>query len=168
MSFLVKAFSCQHLLKFSLNTAFKTGDRCFAKTILGAITGKAKLLGGAFEKKKPLPVETDPHKLVNYCCGSNIYKEGEDVKLKSDDEYPEWLWTLRLGPPPPLEEMDPNTKEYWERFFFLQQIRRLRMKAAKIKKKKFVNEGDKLYKLNKLRFRALAYKKYGAGYDKPP
>jgi large subunit ribosomal protein L54 len=30
-------------------------------------------------------------------CGSNLLKEGEDIKLKPDDEYPDWLWTLRTG-----------------------------------------------------------------------
>lgn len=48
-------------------------------------------------EKKVLPVETDPEKLVNYVCGSNILKQGQDVKLSSDSEYPEWLWNLRLG-----------------------------------------------------------------------
>ncbi|XP_042898265.1 large ribosomal subunit protein mL54 [Parasteatoda tepidariorum] len=152
----------------SLIQCVKNSNRFFAKTILGSLTGKSgKVLGGAFDKKKPLPVETDPQKLVNYCCGCNINKEGEDPKLLEDSEYPEWLWTLRPGPPPPLEEMDPNTKEYWERLFFLQRIRGLRLKRAKIKKKLFVNEEDKIYKLRKLRFRALAHK-YSAGYDKPP
>lgn len=56
---------------------------------------KGKLAAGG--KKKEFPVETDPHKLVNYCCGSNIYKEGEDVKLKPESEYPEWLWSIRTG-----------------------------------------------------------------------
>jgi len=64
-------------------------------------------------------VETDVHKLINYVCGTNIYKEGEDVKIKPDSEYPSWLWTIRTGPPPPLEEMDPNTKEYWRRLRLL-------------------------------------------------
>lgn len=66
-------------------------------------------------EKKILPVETDAEKLVNYVCGSNIYKQGEDVKLKSDNEYPDWLWNLRVDKPPSLEEMDPNTLEYWKR-----------------------------------------------------
>lgn len=48
-------------------------------------------------EKKIIPVETDPQKLVNYVCGSNLLKEGEDIKLKPDDEYPDWLWTLRTG-----------------------------------------------------------------------
>lgn len=84
------------------------------------------MLGGAMKKKKAgkvgpvmekkvLPVETDPIKLVSYVCGSNIFKTGEDVRIKPDSEYPEWLWNVRTGPPPPLEELDPNTKEYWRR-----------------------------------------------------
>lgn len=45
-----------------------------------------------------LPVETDPEKLVNYVCGSHPVKENrEDLKIKDDSEYPEWLWTLRTG-----------------------------------------------------------------------
>jgi large subunit ribosomal protein L54 len=64
-------------------------------------------------------VETDVNKLVNYVCGTNIYKEGEDVKIKPDSEYPSWLWTIRTGPPPSLEEMDPNTKQYWRKMRLL-------------------------------------------------
>lgn len=66
--------------------------------------------------KKELLVETDTHRLQTHVCGTNLLKEGgEDVKIKADSEYPSWLWTLRTGPPPPLEEMDPNTKQYWKR-----------------------------------------------------
>lgn len=84
-------------------------------------------------------VEKDPHKLVNYVCGSNIYNEGEDVKvnecldwkdlsdifesinlmftlqIKPESEYPDWLWEIHVGPPQKLEELDPNTKHYWRR-----------------------------------------------------
>nr|CAG4646737.1 EOG090X0KWJ [Macrothrix elegans] len=76
--------------------------------------GKGGKLGPVVEKKK-LPVETDPAKLVNYVCGSNILKQGQDIQLKPDNEYPDWLWNLRLGKPPPLEEMDQNTLAYWRR-----------------------------------------------------
>ena len=65
--------------------------------------------------KKQLPVETNPEKLVTYVCGSNIYKTGEDIKIKEDSEYPDWLWTLRTGKVPPLEELDPESMEYWSR-----------------------------------------------------
>ena len=53
---------------------------------------------GPIVEKKIIPVETDPHKLVNFVCGTNLLREGgEDVKLKPDSEYPEWLWTLNTG-----------------------------------------------------------------------
>lgn len=49
--------------------------------VLGLGKGKKKLGKlGAMEKKE-MPVETDPQKLVNYVCGSNIYVTGEDVKV---------------------------------------------------------------------------------------
>lgn len=48
-------------------------------------------------ERRVLPVETDPEKLVNYVCGSNIMKEGENIKLQPDSEYPEWLWDLNTG-----------------------------------------------------------------------
>ena len=82
--------------------------------------GKGKKVGkggkGPTVEKVVLPVETDANKLVKYCCGTNLLKEGgQDVELKPDSEYPEWLWNIRTGPAPPLEELDPNTKEYWKR-----------------------------------------------------
>ncbi|CAH1981363.1 unnamed protein product [Acanthoscelides obtectus] len=107
-------------------------------------TSSVSMIGGAFKKKKMggklgavmekkiLPVESDPERLVNYVCGSNIFKTGEDVQLKPPSEYPEWLWGIRLGSPPPLEELDPNSKEYWRR------IRKMAMRRnnqlAKLKK----------------------------------
>lgn len=47
---------------------------------LGKKIGRASAGGTA--EKKIMPVETDPNKLVNYCCGSNYFVEGEDVKVK--------------------------------------------------------------------------------------
>lgn len=102
-----------------------------------------KLAGSKKTSKKIiLPVETDPEKLLKYCCGTNLLVEGgQDVELKPDSEYPDWLWKVRLGPPPPLEEMDPNTKEYWRRVRKLALRRNNRIKVAnnpygKQKKKK--------------------------------
>ena len=86
---------------------------CFVAGSLGKM--KKTLKGGGGTEKKVLPVETDAFKLTKFVCGSNIYKEGQDVELKPDSEYPDWLWTIHIGPPIPLEELDPNTKAYWRR-----------------------------------------------------
>ncbi|XP_034826286.1 large ribosomal subunit protein mL54 [Maniola hyperantus] len=83
--------------------------------VLGLGKGKKKLSKLGSMEKKQLPVETDPEKLVNYVCGSNIYITGEDVKIKDESEYPDWLWTLNTGKPPRIEDLDPNTKQYWIR-----------------------------------------------------
>ncbi|XP_063701410.1 large ribosomal subunit protein mL54 [Culicoides brevitarsis] len=92
--------------------------RSYAKPpAAGAKGGAAKKLGklGPIVEKKVLPVEEDTNKLVNYVCGSNIMTKGEDIKIKPDSEYPDWLWKLHTGPPKPISELDPNTKEYWRR-----------------------------------------------------
>lgn len=36
---------------------------------------------GPVVEKKVIPVETDVNRLVNYVCGSNINKTGEDIKV---------------------------------------------------------------------------------------
>nr|CAG4645970.1 EOG090X0KWJ [Lynceus sp. MCZ IZ 141354] len=97
---------------------------------LGKKTGKGGKLGPIAEKKK-LPVESDPEKLVNYVCGSNYFKTGEDIKLGPDEAYPDWLWTLRLGKPEPLESMDPNSIEYWRRVRKLALRRNNRLAATR-------------------------------------
>lgn len=67
-------------------------------------------------EKRVLPVEKDADKLLTHVCGTNLCKEGgEDVKIKPDSEYPSWLWSIRIGRPPTLEELDPNTKQYWKK-----------------------------------------------------
>ncbi|KAH8372866.1 hypothetical protein KR009_007003 [Drosophila setifemur] len=85
--------------------------------LLKSKAGKKKKLGklGPIMEKKIIPVETDANKLVNYVCGSNYFKTGEDVKLKPDSEYPDWLLTLNTDRIIPLEDLDPNSKQYWRR-----------------------------------------------------
>ena len=62
-----------------------------------------------------LEVETDARKLQEYCCGSNYFLEGEDVKLKPDSEYPDWLWTMDVSrPKPKAHQMEPGTIAYYK------------------------------------------------------
>ncbi|XP_046436430.1 39S ribosomal protein L54, mitochondrial [Neodiprion fabricii] len=89
----------------------------YAKADAGGMFGKGKKklkLSQPLERKV-LPVETDPEKLVKFVCGSNIMKEGQDIEIKPDSEYPDWLWDIHIGPPLKLEELDPDTKKYWRR-----------------------------------------------------
>lgn len=37
------------------------------------------------------------------------------MQIKEDSEYPDWLWQLNTGAPPRIEDLDPNTKQYWLR-----------------------------------------------------
>ncbi|XP_068246333.1 large ribosomal subunit protein mL54 [Palaemon carinicauda] len=115
ISFLVQKSSAAFICRPTLPVYAYISQRNYAKPA-GGMAKKAKgKLGPALEKVR-LPVETDPHKLVNCVCGANPVKENpEDVKIKEDSEYPEWLWTLNIGKSPPLEELDPETKQYWRR-----------------------------------------------------
>ena len=67
-----------------------------------------------------LAVETDPHKLVNFVCGSDYrieeHREG-DAAIKPDSEYPDWVFTMDVHRPKPMaaDMEDKNTIEYWER-----------------------------------------------------
>ncbi|XP_075216026.1 mitochondrial ribosomal protein L54 [Lycorma delicatula] len=79
--------------------------------------GKSKKVkaGGPVLEKIVLPVETDTHKIAKFVCGSNLLKEGKDIELKPDNEYPDWLWNLHIGKPKTLEELDPETLQYWRK-----------------------------------------------------
>ncbi|CAH2057961.1 unnamed protein product, partial [Iphiclides podalirius] len=99
--------------------------------VLGLGKGKKKLSKLSTMEKKVLPVETDPEKLVSQVCGSNIYITGEDVQLKDDSEYPDWLWTLNTSGPPKIEDLDPSTKEYWLRVRAAGMKRNNRLKSMR-------------------------------------
>ncbi|XP_074651260.1 large ribosomal subunit protein mL54-like [Tubulanus polymorphus] len=117
--------SSRNLLQKTLILHQKTIIPCvtYAKKA-GGVKGMKGLGMVAPLEKKELEVEEDPEKLVKFCCGANIYKDGQDPELKPDSEYPDWLWELRLDPKPILvEELDQDSWDYWVRLR-LEQIRR--------------------------------------------
>ena len=87
-----------------------------------------------------LDVETDPVKLVTTVCGSNYKLDGEDVQLKPDSEYPEWLFTMDIKRPKPKswETEDQNSKE----FFKATQLE-ARMKWKRLHKQGLIGLRDK-------------------------
>ncbi|XKL60376.1 hypothetical protein PGB90_001392 [Kerria lacca] len=94
---------------------------------------KSAKLSGSGTKIKEFPVETDTQKLVDYCCGSNYFVTGEDIKLKPESEYPDWLWELNVGPAPKLEDLDPNSKQYWLRVRRLARRHKNKMHSLRVK-----------------------------------
>lgn len=98
---------------------------------LGSKLKKGKKGSAGGSTKIILPVETDAHKLVSHLCGSNIFKEGEDIKLKDDSEYPDWLWKIHVDEPKKLEDLDPNTKAYWRKLRELNLKRNNRLRVGK-------------------------------------
>ena len=94
-----------------------------ANSLFASYLPLGKLAGAA--SKKDLTPETDPAKLVSHCCGLNYFKEGEEIKLKPDSEYPEWLWQLRTDRKPvPVDELNKDSWQYWRRV----------VKASRVKK----------------------------------
>ncbi|XP_013407228.1 39S ribosomal protein L54, mitochondrial isoform X2 [Lingula anatina] len=91
--------------------------RSYAVKGLGKIGGKIGVKGSGGPKKKiDLPVEGDVKKLIMNCSGLNYMKEGPEVKLKEDHEYPEWLWKLNTErPTASLEGLDEDSDIYWYR-----------------------------------------------------
>lgn len=114
-----------------------------------------------------LEVETDPHKLVNYCCGLNFHIDEPLIKLKPDNEYPDWLWKLRITEKPNSWDMEKGTKEYYLRLAEegYERNKLLKSRARPVKKvvsKELLKQAE--YK-HRLRFNALAYMEDDAGYD---
>ncbi|XP_061409397.1 large ribosomal subunit protein mL54 [Lethenteron reissneri] len=55
----------------------------------------------------------DPEVLVSHCVGLNYLREGSDPPLRADSEYPPWLFELNVGPPLKLDEVEPDSMEYF-------------------------------------------------------
>ncbi|OWF44007.1 39S ribosomal protein L54, mitochondrial-like [Mizuhopecten yessoensis] len=94
----------------------------------------------AIKVKLGFEVEKDPHKLVNYLCGGNIYKTGEEIELKPEEEYPDWLWELRIDrKAPDLEQLEYGSYEYWAKAkkLSLKSKNAMQKMSSKRKHKKF-------------------------------
>ncbi|UJR33852.1 hypothetical protein I4U23_021274 [Adineta vaga] len=88
-------------------------------------SGAALKLGGGVAKKgavitssvqQYIEAETDPEKLVNYCCGLNYKKEQASVEIKANSTYPDWLFGLEKLDKISLDQLDKDTWEYWTRY----------------------------------------------------
>ena len=88
--------------------------------------------GRSVEPKELMQVNTDAEYLVSHCSGSNYFKEGQDIKLGPDEDYPDWLWDLHIGPPLKLEEMSQDSPQYWRKLREMHMKRNNRL--AKVKK----------------------------------
>ncbi|KAJ8277375.1 hypothetical protein GJAV_G00074490 [Gymnothorax javanicus] len=77
-------------------------------------TAKGKGKGMVKEVLKGPEVCKDPVRLTTHAVGVNIFKQGEDPPLRPVEEYPEWLFQLNLGPPKKLQELDPESRQYWK------------------------------------------------------
>ncbi|XP_029470176.1 39S ribosomal protein L54, mitochondrial [Rhinatrema bivittatum] len=91
------------------NNLYRLLARGYAKKAV--VKGKGK--GASIETLKDPEVCKDPGLLTSHAMGVNIYKQGQEVALKEDSEYPEWLFQLHLGPPKKLHELDPESPKYW-------------------------------------------------------
>nr|XP_057930325.1 large ribosomal subunit protein mL54 [Doryrhamphus excisus] len=112
VSLLTKHIANSVLLTLRKNNLCNRFQACgYAKK--AAAKGKGK--GFVKEELKGPEVCRDPVRLTTYAVGANIYKQGEDPKLKPPEEYPDWLFHLNLGPPPALHELEEESWEYWKR-----------------------------------------------------
>ncbi|NXW11433.1 RM54 protein, partial [Fregetta grallaria] len=66
-----------------------------------------------------------------YAMGVNYFKDGPEVALKPDSEYPDWLFKIHLGAPKKLEELDPDSIEYWRRLRKYNTWQRNKLKKGK-------------------------------------
>lgn len=80
---LVSTAKMSVMMTFARSYAVKAAG---TSTLMGLGKGKKAAGGGkagAPLEKVVLPVETDIHKLVNYCCGANYHVKGEEVKVST-------------------------------------------------------------------------------------
>jgi len=119
------------------------------------------------KKRFRQPVKDDAEYLVSHVSGTNIFKTGEDIKIKDDSEYPDWIWTARIEGQDSLDELDPNSKEYWK-LLELQSVVRMH-KMMKFRPKDTMRVGPlqrkKIDIMERFKFRALPPEDSDPGFD---
>lgn len=105
--------------------------------------------------------------MVNYLSGSNIYKQGEDIKIKDDSHYPDWIWTAKIDGPPTIEDYTPEDEEYWECIHHVNFVRKYKLERSKPKDVMVVGrlEKERIEYKERLKFRALASYTADPGWD---
>ena len=126
-------------LQFS--RALRSGScLCAKKGNPGAVRVGSKLGAGASPSGANIDLPKDASSLSKYCIGSQVYKDQPDPEILPDSSsYPDWLWSIRTNGPPLLEELDPNTLEYWNTLIEMtyQQVKIDRVKPKHRKLKEF-------------------------------
>nr|XP_006640059.1 PREDICTED: 39S ribosomal protein L54, mitochondrial isoform X4 [Lepisosteus oculatus] len=111
--------SLTRLRLFATSTYGRTGvDDVFGRIQACGYAKKpaAKGKGKGMVKDAPKGPEVckDPVKLTSHAMGVNIYKQGQDTPLQPPHQYPDWLFQIDLGPPKKLQDLDPESREYWK------------------------------------------------------
>ncbi|NWY29981.1 RM54 protein, partial [Pheucticus melanocephalus] len=114
-------------LLLAAGAALRAPARGYAKKPAAKSKGK----GVPKEALKGPEVCTDPTMLATHAMGVNYFKEGPEVALKAESEYPDWLFQIHLGPPKKLEELDPDSLEYWRRLRKYNTWQRNKLKKGK-------------------------------------
>ncbi|XP_061883437.1 large ribosomal subunit protein mL54 [Entelurus aequoreus] len=112
LALFTRHFANNALLTLRRNNPLNKLQACgYAKKVVAKGKGK----GLVKDELKGPEVCNDPVRLTTYAVGANIYKQGEDPKLKPHEEYPEWLFHINLGPACQLHQLEEDTWEYWKR-----------------------------------------------------
>ncbi|CAF2331244.1 unnamed protein product [Rotaria sp. Silwood2] len=115
---------CIKYLRVSSISTIALRHYAVTKTATGP-TGAALKLGGGVAKKgavitttiqQYIDAETDPEKLVKYCCGLNYKKDQEPIEIKAVSAYPDWLFGLEKLDKIDIDQLDKDTWEYWTRY----------------------------------------------------